>query len=156
MDDAEYQAALAIALKKLHAADRFESEVRRALSKFSPETVDRVVATLAAKRFVNDGRTLGEAVDRNTGKRALGDALLKDRLIARGASETAVEEQLAQAAPESERIREILRAKYQPTDSPAKAGRFLFGRGFSEDAIESALEEYFVRNEVDEFSESGA
>ena len=41
-------------------------------------------------------------------------------------------------------MQDALAAKFSPEDnSRAKAARFLYGRGFSEDAIEGALDRFF-------------
>lgn len=143
MQDAAFQDALGRALKRLQASDRYESEVRVTLRRFPADVVERVVAYLRQHRLLDDERTTTHAVEINTGRRAVGDALLADRLLARGADEDAVAQALTEAESEADRIDAILRAKYQPTDDRMKAGRFLFSRGFSEDAIESALERYF-------------
>ncbi|MGV3616596.1 MAG: hypothetical protein ACO1SV_14805 [Fimbriimonas sp.] len=148
MNDDAFRDALGRALRRLEASDRYESEVRAALSKDDPEVVERVLDYLRTHRFLNDARTTANAVERNTGRRALGDARMVERLVARGADEAEVAAALAEAEDESVRIDTILTTKYKPTDDPAKAGRFLFGRGFSEEAIDSALERYFVREET--------
>ena len=138
-----YETALAKALKRLQTSDRFESEVRFALQGHDADVVERVVEELHRRRYLNDVRTAHHVVEANSGRRAVGDAVLRQRLERRGAPEEAVETALETSIPESERIDAVLSAKYRPTDDPAKAGRFLFSRGFSEDAIESALGRYF-------------
>ncbi len=153
MDEAAYQEALGKALKRLRASDRFESEVRGALRRYDVEVVEAVVAYLHRHRLLDDVRTMATAVELNAGRRAVGDAMLVDRLVKRGADEELVAARLEEATPEGERIDALLRAKYRPSDDPAKAGRFLFGRGFSEEAIESALERYFERREGDTWAE---
>jgi regulatory protein len=143
MHDAAFQDALGRALKRLQTSDRYESEVRATLRRFPADVVERVVAYLRQHRLLDDERTTHQAVEVNTGRRAVGDALLADRLVARGADENLVAQALTEAETEADRIDAILRAKYQPTDNRMKAGRFLFSRGFSEEAIESALDRYF-------------
>jgi SOS response regulatory protein OraA/RecX len=150
MDEEAFRNALARALKRLQTSDRFESEVRAALHRYDLDVVERVVEYLRRHRLLDDARTTENAVETNVGRRAVGDALLVDRLVARGADESLVAEVLQEAEPEAARIDAILRAKYQPTDDPAKAGRFLYGRGFSEEAIGAALEAYFERREPPE------
>ena len=144
MNEEAFRDALGRALRRLETSDRFESEVRDALRRFEPAVVDRVVAYLREHRLLDDARTAVHAVEINRGRRAVGDALLADRLVARGADEQVVTSALAEAESEDELIEAILKAKYRPTDPSAKAGRFLYSRGFSEEAIESALEKYFV------------
>lgn len=143
MHDVAFQDALGRALKRLRTSDRYESEVRTALHRHPAEIVDRVVAYLREHRLLDDARTTSHAVESNVGRRAVGDALLADRLVARGADEATISQALNEAESEASRIEAILTTKYKPTDDRAKAARFLYGRGFSEEAIESAIERYF-------------
>lgn len=143
MHDAAFQDALGRALKRLQTSDRYESEVRAVLRRHKADVVERVVAYLREHRLLDDERTTVHAVEINTGRRAVGDALLADRLLARGADEVLVSRVLTEAESEANRIDAILQAKYKPTDDRMKAARFLFGRGFSEESIESAIERYF-------------
>lgn len=143
----EYRAALSTALKKLEASDRFESEVRKALSRYAPETVEQVVAYLKEKRFLNDERSAATVVEINQGRRAVGTYRLRQKLSQRGASEETVAAAIAAAAEEEPaRADAVLAGKFRdpkPEDR-AKAGRFLYSRGFGVDVIEAALDRFFT------------
>lgn len=143
-----YSEALKKALKRLQTSDRYESEVRSALSGFEADIVNRVVAELHARRYLDDARTTRHMVESNAGRRAVGDHRLRERLERRGASDSDLAAALSEAQSEADRIDEILQTKYSPEDDPAKAGRFLYGRGFSEEAIEAGLSRYFGEREA--------
>lgn len=153
MGDSAFQDALVTALRRLKTSDRLESEVRAALIRFPVEVVDAVVLHLRSRKFIDDMRVVSRTVEANSGRRAVGDALLADRLTQRGADERLVAERLQSAEDEATRIDTLLKSKYLPTDDFRKAARFLGGRGFSEDAIASGLERYFVT--IDPFGWSG-
>lgn len=142
----DYSAALGVALKRLEASDRYEAEVRKALTKYDPDVVERVVQYLHGQRFLDDRRTTEHVVERNEGRSAVGTERLRANLERRGAPETLIDVAVAEAAEsEPERARAVLAAKFrdpQPSDR-AKAGRFLYARGFSEEVIESCLDQLF-------------
>lgn len=89
--------------------------------------------------MIDDARVARDFVAARSGKRALGDHRLRQELVKRGLPE----ESLDGASSEAERIEDLLRSKFTPEGNRAKAARFLYSRGFAEDAIESALERFF-------------
>lgn len=143
MTETAFQDALATALKRLKTSDRLESEVRQSLAKYPAPIVEQVVSYLRQRKFIDDERFVARSVEGNTGKRAIGDALITDRLTRRGADESLVVEIVKTSEDEPTRIDTLLRGKFKPTDDFRKAARFLGGRGFSEEAIESGIERYF-------------
>lgn len=80
-----------------------------------------------------------------SGRRAIGIEKFRAELIRRGAPEEIVEECLGEipTANQREVLQRLLEGKFAPTDSRAKAGRFLIGRGFSDEDVETALEDFF-------------
>jgi SOS response regulatory protein OraA/RecX len=130
-----FASALEKALHRLKTSDRFESEIRSYLQDTPAEVVDEVVAHLKAKGLLNDSRTAQQVLRKYSGKRALGRAALVEREVA--------DEFLPSESEERERLWSLLSTRYRPSDDPMKAGRFLYGRGFRADDIESALEKYF-------------
>jgi len=144
----EYEEALAIALKRLQASDRLEADIRKALARFSTPTVDRVVAYLQKQRFLDDARGVSTVVERNVGRRAVGSERLRERLEAKGAPADVVAG-VESGVSDLERALSVLEGKFRdrsPSDR-GRAGRFLFGRGFSEDDVESALDRHFGSDE---------
>ncbi len=140
----DFNTALALALRKLGQSDRFESEIRTLLKAYDPGTVEEVVTHLKEKRLLNDNKTIQNLNERNTGRRAVGKEKLRAQLERRGAPEESIDAALASSEEgEPERMDEVLRSRFKPTDSRAKAARFLFSRGFPEESIESALERFF-------------
>ncbi len=143
-------AALDLALRKLRTADRFESEMRGFLADAGHDegVADEVVAHLKGRKILDDERTIKSLIERRSGRRSVGDEKLRAELLARGAPEEMVGEALAASEEgETERMQEALKGKFGPGDSRAKGARFLSSRGFSEEAIESALDRFFGTSE---------
>ena len=141
--DKEFETALAIALKKMRNAECFEAEIREQLVAYPATTVDEVVTHLRQKSLLNDMRAAETVVRYRSGKRLVSNRALSDQLSDRGASFEIIEQVLPRPEEEMVHLGELLASRYQPSDHPAKAGRFLFSRGFSDDQIETALEAYF-------------
>jgi len=147
-DDDEFKKGLKLALAKLKSGDRFQKEIEDALlgAGISVPTTQDVVSYLLERRFVDDRRTTINAVERRSGRRAIGREKLRAELLRRGAPENLIDEALA-ANPETEEPESalaLLRTKYRGDAAERmRAGRFLASRGFEEDAIESALERFF-------------
>jgi len=142
----DFQAALVVALRRLKTSDRFESEVRKALAEFSEETTDEVVRHLREKRVLNDQRVTDAVVERNAGRHAVGVNKLRAKLEARGAPEAEIDIAVASVAErEPEVAINLLAVKFpgKMEGDRARAGRFLFSRGFEEDVVESALNAHF-------------
>ncbi len=138
--------ALADAMRRLEKAERTAAELRAALLKaHDPESVEAALDWLSARRMLSDERAAEATVrPRAAGRRAEGDARLRQRLEARGATAEAIDQTLAEAPDEAQRMHDVLAAKFRPeTAQRAKAGRFLLSRGFDEDAVDGALDRYF-------------
>ncbi len=136
----EFKCALERALKKLQTSERFESEVRACLASFDPEIVDQVVAHLSQRRLLSDQRAAEQAVVNRSGRKAVGRERLLQELEKRGAPAGVIGAVLP--SDDRVRLRELLQSKFPPTVERAKAGRFLYSRGFTEDDIEAELDAY--------------
>jgi len=81
-----------------------------------------------------------------SGRRAAGVDKLRAELNRRGAPEEIIDECLAQLSPTDQRraMLDALSAKFKPTDNRVRGARFLLGRGFAEDEIEGALDDFFL------------
>jgi SOS response regulatory protein OraA/RecX len=135
--------ALKAAFRFLKSRDRFGAEVRTHLigEGFEEPCVEEVVSYLIERKLINDNKTTQSLIERNSGKRSVGIERLRAELERLGAPEETVEANLAGLGEsESERALEALRTKYKSGADRAKAGRFLYSRGFREEAIEAALE----------------
>ncbi|CAN5394590.1 hypothetical protein BH11ARM1_BH11ARM1_02000 [soil metagenome] len=141
--DKEFETGLAIALKKMRNAECFESEIRGLLAAYPASTVDQVIGHLQQKSLLNDLRAAESVVRYRSGKRLISNRALTVQLTERGASQETIEKVLGSAEDEMVQLGELLASRYQPSDHPGKAGRFLYTRGFSDDQIETALESYF-------------
>ena len=138
--------ALADALRRLKTAERTVAELRAALlPKHGEEATEAALADLAAKRLLSESRAAEATVrPRAQGRRAEGDARLRERLERRGTDPEAVEKALAEAPDETSRMQDALAAKFRPEGNErAKAGRFLLSRGFDEEAVDGALDRFF-------------
>lgn len=104
-----------------------------------------MVAYLFDRHLINDSKAIDNLVSMKSGKRAAGVERLRSELKRRGAPEELINKRLAQVTAESEAdgMRAVLRAKCKPTDQRAKGARLLLSRGFPEDEIEAALDEFF-------------
>ncbi|HVT14190.1 MAG TPA: RecX family transcriptional regulator [Fimbriimonadaceae bacterium] len=142
--DASGRAALLDAFRFLKARDRMETEVRAHLhgKGHDAEAIQSVVKFLIERKLLDDEKTIQSLIERNSGKRAVGIERLKAELERLGAPEESIERYLAEGPNESDLALKALRAKYKAETSRAKAGRFLYGRGFSEEAVESALDAF--------------
>ena len=136
----DYQEALALVLRKLRAADRFESEVRGWLAPYSAEIQDRVVAFLHEHRMLNDFRAAQALVDKNRHK---GRLAIEHELQRRGAPGEAIQAVLPGEDAEKARLRDVLQKRFTPDDDPRKAARFLIARGFHEETVRESVERYF-------------
>jgi len=138
----EFSRALASALRFLKTRDRFESEIRMKLSSDGfAGSADGVIEHLKTKRIVDDKRLIEQFLDHAQRGKPVGLEKIKAKLLARGAPEDLIdalnptnEQELAEAA---------LRKKPAAMKNAGTAGRFLIGRGFSEEVVESVLERMF-------------
>jgi len=138
-------AALRAALEFLRARDRFVAELRAHLAskRYEAGDVETVVQLLIERRLIEDDRTTRNLIEQRSGKRAIGTGRIRLELESLGADPAAVERYIDEIGQtESERALDALRAKYKTGAERAKAGRFLIGRGFDEDAVESALDAF--------------
>lgn len=135
---------LKAAFNFLRSRDRFAAELRVHLTTkgYEEAVVEKVVEFLLERKLLNDNKTTQNLIERNSGKRAVGIERLKAELEKLGAPEESIERHLADGPNESELALQALRAKYKTETARAKAGRFLYGRGFSEEATESALDAF--------------
>lgn len=123
--------------------ERFETELRGWLAShgFEEDVVEPVIERLKARNLLNDERAAEALIARRSGKRAVGIGKLRDELIANGAEE-ALAERITPTESEAAAAYDLLISKGK-TQSRSRAGRFLAGRGFEEDAIEGALHRAF-------------
>jgi SOS response regulatory protein OraA/RecX len=141
INDADFNAALGVALKSLAAFEKFPGEITRLLEKkgYDEPLRTRVLEHLARKKLV-DGRRCAELAVRRLIEKGAGREKILRTLEARGASLEVAEEALANLEPSPERIQDVLRKKFPSGASKEKAARFLYSRGFSDEEIEAAIE----------------
>ena len=128
------------ALRLLSTREHSRAELERKLAGFEeePGQLAKVLDTLQAKDFINEGRVVESVVHRRAVK--LGASRIKQELQAKGLEPQVVAEAVqALRASEVERAREVWRKKFgaPPADAAerAKQMRFLASRGFGGDTI---------------------
>lgn len=128
------------ALRLLSGREHSRAELERKLAKFEeePGALAKVLDTLTAKDFINEGRVVESVLYRRSAK--LGAQRIKQELKAKGLEPEAVAEAVDRLrASEVERAREVWRKKFgTPPANASERGkqmRFLASRGFGGDAI---------------------
>jgi SOS response regulatory protein OraA/RecX len=127
--------ALGVATRALRARDLSRRELSERLgSRVGPATADETLSTLTRAGLVDDRRAAENRASALAG-RGYGDAAIRHDLRRRGLGGEDIEAALAAVEPEAARAAAIvLRRGPGP-----KTARYLAGRGFGEDACESAL-----------------
>jgi len=132
------------ALRLLSAREHSRAELERKLARFEeePGALARVLDSLQAKDFINEGRVLESLLHRRAPKLGLGR--MRQELQAKGLPPEAVAGALDQLrSSEVERARAVWRKKFAaaPQDATARARqmRFLAARGFSGDTIRKVV-----------------
>lgn len=139
----QFSLALEKALARLKTRERFSGEMRAFLSSkgFEEPVVERVLEHLVKKRLLDDSRAAELLVKKKSGKRALGSERLKAELLEMGVDEAVVLVSIGDGG-DSDAALAALSSK-RTWSGRSQAGRFLAGRGFSEDVIESVLDRTF-------------
>ena len=110
-----------------------ELEIRLERARVDPATRGEVVERLSAAGAVDDVR-FAEQRARGLAERNAGDLFIRHDLSARGISMETIEACIESLEPETARARRVAERRGV---SP-KTARYLAGKGFSEDAIDSA------------------
>ena len=128
------------ALRLLSGREHSRAELERKLAQFEeePGQLAKVLDTLAAKDFINEGRVVESVIHRRSAK--LGASRIKQELQQKGLEPAAVAIAVDRLrANEVERAREVWRKKFgQPPADASERGkqmRFLASRGFGGDTI---------------------
>ncbi|MBI1331351.1 MAG: regulatory protein RecX [Armatimonadetes bacterium] len=140
--NSDVHAALLAALKILKRQDLTIQEVAHRLeSNFEPTVICEALEFLQTKRILDDVRLARLAIERNEGRRAVGDEALRAKLESRGVPPEVVAELFAEAdLDELSRALVLVDAKFSGSQNPGRVARFLASRGFSEETIESILD----------------
>jgi SOS response regulatory protein OraA/RecX len=99
------------------------------------------VATLERVGLVDDGR-LADARARALAERGYGDEAIRHDLVRRGLEPAEIEAAVGALEPEADRIAAIVKRR----GPGEKTARYLAGKGFGEDAIESARATTFAND----------
>jgi regulatory protein len=113
-----------------------ELATRLERAQVDPATRSEVVERLSASGAIDDAR-FAEQRARSLAERNAGDLLIRHDLSNRGISREVVEAAIESLEPETDRARIVVERRGRGR----KTARYLAGKGFSEDAIESACGE---------------
>lgn len=128
--------ALDAALRALRLRDLSAHDLRGKLEEkgFPSAACDAALESLARTGLLDD-RRFAENRARTLAERGAGDALVRHELERAGVDGEAIEDALGTLASEGERARAVA-ARRGPG---AKTVRYLYSKGFSEDAVASAV-----------------
>jgi SOS response regulatory protein OraA/RecX len=127
--------ALGFATRALRARDLSRRELlERLASRVAPAAADETVTTLTRAGLVDDRRAAENRASALAG-RGYGDDAIRHDLRTRGLGGDEIVAALAALEPETERAAAIMRRR----GPGPRTARYLAGRGFGEDACESAL-----------------
>lgn len=135
---------LAVALRLLRNRDYFVEELRRALARRGcpSEEIDYAIEVCKKRRYLDDSKLAREIAHRLDFKKHYGPARIKAELRKRFADDVAVNRAIRGLKPESETVLYAMAdLRRKGVLTPAQIARRLAARGFSEEAIRSALED---------------
>jgi SOS response regulatory protein OraA/RecX len=137
----ETHSAILKALRILRSRDVTRAEMLLLLKPtFDDHLIQEAIVFLDQYQLLDDLRIVRNRVEKNTGRHAVGDGFLKEKLRAKGVSEDLISLVFEQIdTSEAERAAELLQLKFKQSATRAKAARYLWARGFSEDTIESVI-----------------
>jgi SOS response regulatory protein OraA/RecX len=128
--------ALGVAVRALRHADRSRAELSQRLSqrKVLPAVRDEALEALERAGYVDDTRAAASRAG-VLAERGYGDDAVRHDLLARGFAEPTAEAGLGSLPPERQRVAPLVARR----GASLATARWLAGRGFAEDTIESAL-----------------
>jgi SOS response regulatory protein OraA/RecX len=135
--------ALSVAARLLRARDvsRHVLAERLGRSNVDPTTTRETLETLARTGLVDDARFARSRAESLAG-RGFGDAAIRHDLRGRGIAGDVVDASLEALDPELERARRVVERR----GSGSRTARYLAGKGFGEEAVESALGARFAND----------
>jgi regulatory protein len=128
--------ALECALRALRHRDRSAHEVDRRLAErgFADEEREQTLETLVRTGVVDDAR-FAQTRAESLATRGAGDELIRHELAGAGIDPILADEAIASLEPEIDRARRIVERR----GASAKTARYLHGRGYSHDALATAV-----------------
>jgi regulatory protein len=138
--------AMALAFRELARRARSEAEIAATLAahRAAPTVARRVVARLRSLGYVDDERFAAACVERWT-ERGFGSLKIRAELSRHGIAETIVERLAPDHRSDGALARRVLERRFVARDlaeprGMARAARFLAGRGFPADVIDSLFD----------------
>lgn len=135
---------LAVALRLLRNRDYFVEELRRALARRGcpQDEIEYSIEVCRKRRYLDDIKLARDIAHRLDFKKHYGPARIEAELRKRFADDAAVSRAIRGLKPESETVvYAVADLRRKGVLTPSQIGRRLAARGFSEEAIRSALDE---------------
>lgn len=144
--------ALDSAKKFLARADRTRAEITAHLTKkqFEPQVIEQTIHSLTRYNLINEERLATRETQLTRASSTTGKHKLKEKLAKRGVPPEIIASQISEIteSQELEKASLLLTKKFNSQDNPAKAGRFLIGKGFDEEIVKRALSQFFEDSEL--------
>jgi regulatory protein len=138
--------ALIQALRALKKRDYLRGELQSWLAarQFQPDEVDAALNACVRWGFLDDNRTGADLAD-SLWSRGYGTLKIRHDLERKGATSDVIEAIISEfdVADERQRALAMIAKRFDRKDSPAKAARYLGGRGFEEELVTDVIEGYF-------------
>lgn len=140
-----FASALHTALKAIRLGDKSEAEIREKLNLFSQEICDEVVAKLKMDRLVDDQRLVENAILNWMSMpiaKKIAPPRLREKLSARGIANADLAPLDSLPMPP---LTAMLQDRFDATRASdiARAARWLAGKGYEEEEVRTAIEEFF-------------
>lgn len=152
MGNNSLEQGLAAAYRLLARRARTEKQIREALAgrHFRPETIERVVAELKSKGYINDRQFTRDYLDSRLRKKPYGPLWLQASLLRLGVEREIVEEELQEffTTEKETELAQLFYKQIQPAlegrgeNNREKVVRRLLARGFSLSVVQKILEKY--------------
>lgn len=143
----EENRALTLALRALVRSDRLEGGLRAYLASrhVAGATIEATLEKLRAWRFVDDARVAERFIEQKLEQGRLGRLGIAAALVRYGLDEDEAADVVSYLDPEDEVARaiDLLHRQRRHLGDPARAARYLAGRGFDEEAIRGAIAQCF-------------
>ena len=144
--ESESLRALDKALNFISLSKKTKKEVEDYLKKkgYLGGTIETVISKMSAYKFINDEEYAKDYVKSYSKKK--GNRLLAAELKRKGVSDSEISEAIEERSDESEGATAVaekyLRGKERTKENAVKCYRYLLGKGFSYDAINSAMKQW--------------
>ena len=151
-DDPRVREALSLAMRQLAKRAYLSWELGNFLEtrEYSRAEIEDVLSLLQRQKLLNDKETIQNLIESKSGRQSIGAGKLRFVLRKRGVPDEVIEDVIAphEGVDALPAALEALNGRSWPPGGRARAARFLLSRGFDEETVESALNCFFVGEEL--------